>query len=136
MSGLPQTPSPGEESLLRVTHVVYALHAFSALTGIFGAASVIGAFLVGWPSIIAVIINYVKRPDAKGSWLESHFRWQIRTFWFAALWALIAIVCALTVIGLPLAIVAWCVLTVWLIYRVARGWLALSGRRPVGDPAA
>ena len=61
------------------------------LTGIFGAASVIGAFLVGWPSIIAVILNYVKRSDVAGTWLESHFRWQIRTFWFALLWVLIAV---------------------------------------------
>jgi uncharacterized membrane protein len=124
-------PRAGMESLLRVTHLVYALHAFSALTGVFGAASVIGAFLVGWPSLIAVIINYVKRPDAAGTWLDSHFRWQIRTFWFAALWALIAIVCAVSIVGLPLALVAYVVLTLWLIYRVARGWLALAGRRPI-----
>ena len=73
-------------SLVQLTHVIYALHAFSVLTGVFGAASVIGAFLVGWPSIIAVILNYVKRSDVNGTWLESHFSWQIRTFWFAALW--------------------------------------------------
>jgi uncharacterized membrane protein len=44
---------------------------------------VLGSFLFGWPSIIAVIINYVKRSEARGTWLESHFDWQIRTFWFA-----------------------------------------------------
>jgi len=119
-------------SLVQLTHVIYALHAFSVLTGVFGAASVIGAFLVGWPSIIAVILNYVKRSDVNGTWLESHFSWQIRTFWFAALWVLIAVAVGLTVIGLPLTIVILVAVTVWLIYRVARGWIALSGVKPVG----
>src|SRR5712691_10098095 len=80
------------DSLVTWTHVIYLLHAFSLLTGILGAATVIGAFLVGWPSIIAVILNYVKRSDARGTWLESHFRWQIRTFWFALLWAALVLV--------------------------------------------
>lgn len=118
-------------SLVQLTHVIYGLHAFSVLTGIFGAASVIGAFLVGWPSIIAVILNYVKRSDVAGTWLESHFRWQIRTFWFAFLWVLIAIALGLTIIGLPLMAVILVVVTLWLIYRVARGWLALSGVKPM-----
>ena len=74
------------DSLLRWTQAIYALHAFSLLTGILGAATVVGAFLTGWPSIIAVILNYVKRSDVRGTWLESHFRWQIRTFWFGLLW--------------------------------------------------
>ena len=118
-------------SLVQLTHVIYGLHAFSVLTGIFGAASVIGAFLVGWPSIIAVILNYVKRSDVAGTWLESHFRWQIRTFWFAFLWVLIAIALGLTIIGLPLMAVILVVVTLWLIYRVTRGWLALSGVKPM-----
>ena len=70
------------DALATWTHVVYALHAFSLLTGIIGTATVVGAFLTGWPSIIAVILNYLKRREARGTWLESHFRWQIRTFWF------------------------------------------------------
>lgn len=111
--------------------VIYALHAFSVLTGIFGAVSVIGAFLIGWPSIIAVILNYVKRSEVAGTWLESHFRWQIRTFWFTALWVVIAVLLAFTVIGLPLTIGILIVVTVWLIYRVARGWLALNARTTI-----
>src|SRR5215203_5327562 len=59
-------------SLIRWTEIIYALHAFSLLTGILGAATVVGAFLTGWPSIIAVILNYVKRSDTRGTWLESH----------------------------------------------------------------
>ena len=112
-------------------HVIYALHAFSVLTGIFGAASVIGAFLVGWPSIIAVILNYVKRGEVAGTWLDSHFRWQIRTFWFCALWVVVAIFLGLTVIGLPLTLGILVLVTLWLIYRVARGWLALNAQRTI-----
>jgi uncharacterized membrane protein len=74
------------ESLITLAHVIYGLHAFSLVTGIITAATVVGAFLTGWPSIIAVILNYVKRREARGTWLESHFRWQIRTFWFGLLW--------------------------------------------------
>mgnify|MGYP000958365865 FL=1 len=118
-------------SLVQLTHVIYGLHAFSVLTGIFGAASVIGAFLVGWPSIIAVILNYVKRADVAGTWLESHFRWQIRTFWFALLWVLIAVAVGLTIVGLLLTAAILVAVTVWLVYRVARGWIALSGVKPM-----
>jgi uncharacterized membrane protein len=114
-------------SLVQLTHVIYGLHAFSVLTGIFGAASVIGAFLIGWPSIIAVILNYMKRSDVAGTWLESHFLWQIRTFWFTFLWVCISFVLAVSVVGFPFALVLLAGLTVWLIYRVARGWIALSG---------
>ena len=87
MSAHPLSLSPSQESaLIGWTQAIYGLHAFSLLMGIVGAATVIGAFLTGWPSIIAVILNYVKRSDVRGTWLESHFRWQIRTFWFGLLW--------------------------------------------------
>ena len=77
-----------EQRLVTWTQVIYGLHALSLVTGILGVATVVGAFLTGWPSIIAVIINYVKRGDVRGTWLESHFQWQIRTFWFGVLWVL------------------------------------------------
>jgi len=121
------------ESLVTWTNMIYLLHAFSLLTGILGAATVIGAFLIGWPSIIAVILNYLKRGEARGTWLESHFRWQIRTFWFGLLWVCL---CGLFIVGtLGIGIiVAWIPLvfiTTWFIYRIARGWLALNDRRPM-----
>ena len=78
-----------DPSLVTTTHVTYALHAAGLAIGAFGASTMIGTFLFGWPSIIAVIINYVKRNDARGTWLESHFTWQIRTFWFALAWSCI-----------------------------------------------
>jgi uncharacterized membrane protein len=116
-----------------ITHVIYALHALSLLTGILGVATVVGAFLLGWPSIIAVIINYVKRRDVQGTWLESHFRWQIRTFWFGLLWVVLCTLFVVFTLGLGL-IVVWMpigILTIWFIYRIARGWLALNNGQPM-----
>lgn len=121
------------QSLITVTHVIYGLHAFSLLTGIIGAATVVGAFLTGWPSIIAVILNYVKRSEARGTWLESHFGWQIRTFWYGLLWVLLCGVFVVLTLGIGL-LIAWLpllVVALWFIYRVARGWLRLVDRQPM-----
>jgi len=126
-------PAEGMESLRRWTQLIYALHAFSLLTGILGAATVIGAFLTGWPSIIAVVLNYVKRPDVRGSWLESHFRWQIRTFWFGLLWVALCIAFVVITLGIGV-LVAWIPMLgvgLWFIYRIVRGWLALNDNRPM-----
>lgn len=123
--------APPSPSLVRWTQVIYALHAFSLATGILGAATVVGAFLTGWPSIIAVIINYVKRSDVRGTWLDSHFSWQIRTFWFAALWVVVAVILFVTLVGIPFAWAIWVITGIWVLYRIIRGWLALSSHRPM-----
>jgi uncharacterized membrane protein len=127
------------ESLVTLTHVTYALHALGLAIGAFGASTVIGAFVFGWQSIIAVIINYVKQSDARGTWLESHFRWQIRTFWLALAWVvLIALVggaLTLVLVGFAILWVGLFLLGIWAIYRIARGWLALKDRRPMPVPA-
>jgi uncharacterized membrane protein len=105
----------------------------SLLTGILGAATVVGAFLIGWPSVIAVILNYVKRSEAAGTWLESHFRWQIRTFWFGVLWVGLCFLFVVLTLGIGL-VVAWLPLGIvglWFVYRVVRGWLALQSGRPM-----
>lgn len=122
-----------ESSLITWTQIIYGLHAFSLLTGILGAATIVGAFLTGWPSIIAVIMNYVKRGDVRGTWLESHFRWQIRTFWFGVLWVaaclgfvVLTLGIGLLVVWLPLVIVS-----LWFVYRIVRGWMRLTERRPM-----
>lgn len=119
--------------LVNTTHLVYALHALGIAIGAFGAASVIGAFLFGWPSIIAVVINYVKRGEARGTWLESHFTWQIRTFWFAFFWtvvvALVSLPLTLVIIGFATWAIGLFVLGIWAAYRIASGWLALNDRR-------
>ena len=130
---LDQTPTASQpsESLVNVAHLVYALHTWSVIAGIIGAASIVGMFLTGWPSIIAVIINYVKRPDARGTWLDTHFGWQIRTFWYTLLWVVIAVIAAFTVIGLPFAIGIAIVITIWVVYRIVRGWIALASAKPM-----
>ena len=120
-----------ESSLIGWTQLIYALHGFSLLTGIIGAATVVGAFLTGWPSIIAVILNYVKRGDVRDTWLESHFRWQIRTFWFGLLWIVLCAAFVIGTLGIGI-IIAWipiAIVGIWFIYRVIRGWMALSNRR-------
>src|SRR5262245_25767548 len=127
---MPET-TPPPEGLVRLTHIIYGLHAFSAFMGIVSSVAVLTAFLTGWPSILAVILNYVKRPDVRGTYLETHFRWQIRTFWFALLWMMIAFVLFVTIIGIPFA---WLILVAtgfWVLYRIVRGWLALNDGQPV-----
>ena len=130
MNGTLTTSSAQDASLLRVTHIVYGLHALGLAIGAFGAASVLGSFLFGWPSIIAVVLNYIYRSQARGTWLESHFSWQIRTFWFALLWAvLVGLVSApltLVVVGFGTWVLGMAVLGVWAIYRIARGWMRLN----------
>ena len=88
--------------------IIYALQAVSLVTGL--------------PLFVAVIINYVKRDDVKGTWLESHFRWQIRTFWFSLLWSIIGAITFVAVIGYFILFADM----LWLIYRIAKGWLSLA----------
>ena len=117
------------EGLVTLAHVIYGLHAFSALTGLLSPAMVVTAFLSGWPSIIAVILNYVKRAEVRGTWLDSHFSWQIRTFWFALLYLAVGAVAFITMIGIPVALVLWFATGIWVLYRIIRGWLALSSQK-------
>ena len=124
-----------ESSLIKTLQLTYALHAIGLAIGAFGAASVVGSFIFGWPSIIAVIINYVKRGDARGTWLDSHFSWQIRTFWFAMLWSLlvflIGLPLTLVIVGFGIWAVGFFILGIWAIYRIVVGWSRLSSRRAV-----
>ncbi len=113
------------------THVIYGLHALSVVIGITTAAFIVTAFVFGVPSIVAVILNYVKRSEARGTFLESHFRWQIRTFWFTLLWCVIGGVLFATIIGALLAVPLFVVVGLWVIYRVVRGWLALKDGKPL-----
>jgi len=124
-------PKAADASLVTTTHIIYGLHALSILIGLTSAITVVGAFVFGFPSIIAVIVNYVSQAKARGTFLESHFRWQIRTFWFALLWILIGLVLFITIIGIPLAWIAFVGAGIWVIYRVARGWLTLQDRKPM-----
>jgi uncharacterized membrane protein len=118
-------------SALVAAHMVYGLHTVAIVLGIVGSATVIGGFVGSVPSIIAVIINYLKRGGARGSWAASHYRWQIRTFWFALLWLIIAMLLVVTLVGAPVGLGLLIALTLWLIYRIARGWLRLLDKQPM-----
>jgi len=100
-------------SLKKITMVVYALYALSYFAGI--------------TAIIGIVINYIKREEVAGTWLESHFSWQIRTFWFGLLWAAIGIATLVILIGFAI-LFANCV---WIIYRVVKGWLYLNDNKPM-----
>lgn len=119
------------QSALTVAHIVYTLHAVAIVLGITGAPTVVGSFVGSLPSIAAVILNYAKRGDARGTWLASHYRWQIRTFWFAFLWLIVAVVLILTLVGVPIGFAVLAAVAVWLIYRIARGWLNLIDKQPM-----
>jgi uncharacterized membrane protein len=128
-------PSP---DLVRYAHWIYGLHALAVVTGVLTSSSITGRFLFGLPSIIAVIMNYARRSEAEGTWLGSHFHWQIRTFWLALLWAVITLVVSglllIVLIGAFLAPIGLGIVGLWVIYRVVRGWLALRDSRamPLG----
>lgn len=132
---LPVKSSVDMESYIKLTHLIYALHSASLAIGILTSAFVVGAFLFGIPSLVAVVLNYAKRAEVQGTFLESHFRWQIRTFWFAALWCVVGLILFvplfLTIILIPVAIGIFVAIGLWAIYRVARGWLALKEGKPL-----
>jgi uncharacterized membrane protein len=117
------------------THLIYALHAVGVSLGVASSAFIVTSFLFGLPSIVAVILNYVRRRNVRGTFLESHFRWQIRTFWFALLWivlaSLLSLPLMLVLIGFVTLWIAAVVIGLWVLYRVVRGWLRLSSRDPM-----
>ena len=130
IDGNTQTVVPAE-GLVTLTHVLYGLHAFSAITGLTSAAFIVTAFLSGWPSIIAVIINYVKRNEVHGTYLDSHFGWQIRTFWYAVVWFVIGAVLIATLLGIVIGVPLLVVVGLWVLYRIVRGWITLADRKPM-----
>jgi uncharacterized membrane protein len=103
----------GAEPLKAAANLVYLLQALS--------------FVLGVTSVIGVVINYVRLGDVRGTWLESHFVWQIRTFWFQLLWGLVGLVTSVVLIGFLI----WGVAYLWVIYRVVKGWINLADDRPM-----
>jgi uncharacterized membrane protein len=131
--GLPAAPVG--ESLITYTNIIYALHALAVVIGVFTSATVVLTFVASLPSIIAVIMNYARRSEVRGTFLDSHFTWQIRTFWYAVLWSLIiwavSLPLMLVLVGFGTLWIGLLLLGVWIIYRVVRGWFALRDRRPM-----
>lgn len=110
-----QTPVADEviQKTKNVALVVYVLYALS--------------FLYGITAIAGVVIAYIKRDDVRGTWLESHFAWQIRTFWWGLAWTVVGVVLALVAVGFLILFAVW----IWAIYRVVKGWLRLNDGREV-----
>ncbi|HEY3730392.1 MAG TPA: hypothetical protein VGL28_03930 [Steroidobacteraceae bacterium] len=125
--------------LIEYTHWIYGLHALSVLSALLTAHDIAWRFVVGLPSIIAVIMNYARRSETRGTWLESHFRWQIRTFWFAWLWIIVTVVISTPLVlvaflGVATGIIGVGLTGLWVIYRLVRGWLTLRDRRAMPLP--
>jgi uncharacterized membrane protein len=105
--------SEREKSAKTLTTIIYALYAAS--------------YLIGITAIVAIIVNYVKKDDVAGTFLASHFRWQIRTFWFGLLWGVLGALTFVLVVG-------WFVIVadgIWIIYRIVKGWLRLNDNKPM-----
>ena len=128
--GASPRPLPVNAALL-----VYALFAIAALIGVASHGFPLFAPLMGVVGIVAIIIAHVKRDEAAGSWLASHFTWQIRTFWWSLLWAMVGalvfVTLGLILIGIPIAFAIWAADTIWVIYRVVRGYLLFHESRPL-----
>src|SRR5437667_12572287 len=104
-----------DQALLGYTHVMYALHSLAVLIGVTTFHTIVGSFIGSLPSIVAVVMNYVRRSATHGSFLESHFRWQLRTFWFAVLCACVSALVMLTIIGIPAAPLGLFALAMWIV---------------------
>jgi uncharacterized membrane protein len=103
--------------LINVGHAIYACYAIG--------------FFIGVTWLVGVIIAYIKRDEAKGTWMESHFSWQIRTFWWSVLWCVVGSILFVTIIGIVIAWPLWAVAWLWALYRVIKGWIKLNDAKPV-----
>jgi len=111
-----ETPSPvdeKEQANKTITTAIYALYALSLFVGI--------------TALVAIVLNYIKKNDVSGTFYESHFRWQIRTFWFGLLWGMIGVITLIAIVGTFILAAD----AIWFIYRIAKGWLNLHERKPM-----
>jgi uncharacterized membrane protein len=133
-AGNPVTP-PAPQPPVTGTLIVYVLFAIASIAGLLAHGLPLIAPLFGLLGIIGVIVAYVQRSDAAGTWLASHLRWLIRTFWWSLLWAtiggLVLVTLGLLLIGIPIAWLIWVADTLWVLYRVIRGFLLFKDNRPV-----
>ena len=132
---LPPPPAAPSASLISTTLVVYGLFGVAAVVGLVSSGFPLIAPLCGIVGIIAIILAYVKRGEAAGTWLASHYRWLIRTFWFSLLWgvigALIFALLAIILIGLVIGYLIWVATTIWVLYRLIRGYVLFKDSQPV-----
>ena len=130
----PAAPLAPSASLISTTLLIYALFGVAAVIALFSHGFPLVAPLMGIVGIVALILAYVKRSEAAGTWLASHYRWLIRTFWFSLLWGVIGgivlVTLGLILIGIPIAIAIWIVTTIWVIYRLLRGYVLFNDSKP------
>lgn len=128
-------PSAPSASLISTTLLIYALFGVAAVIALFSHGFPLVAPLMGIVGIVALILAYVKRAETADTWLASHYRWLIRTFWFSLLWGviggLVLVTLGLILIGIPIAIGIWIVTTIWVIYRLLRGYVLFNDSKPV-----
>jgi len=119
--------------LVTYVQIMYVLHGIAILGGVLTSATIVGSFIFSAPSIIAVVMNYIRRHEARGTWIESHFRWQLYTFWIVFALSIAALLAfgwlALFLVGIPLLMLSFFLIGIWAAYRIIRGWLALQGER-------
>ncbi len=131
------SPAPGtpSSSLISTTLLVYALFGVAAVVGLVSSGFPLIAPLTGIVGIIGIILAYVKRGEATGTWLESHYRWLIRTFWFSLLWgalgAVIFVLLLIIVIGVFIGYLIWVATTIWVLYRLVRGYMLFNESKAV-----
>lgn len=106
-------PPVANDSQRNYTLIIYALY---------GAA-----LIVGLTAIVAVVMNYIKRDEVRGTWLESHFDWQIKTFWWALVWSIVGFILTFVLVGFAVLFAVM----VWYIYRIAKGFIYLNDRKPI-----
>lgn len=123
-SSVTVTDAQADASLRTIGHISYALHAIVAVSAVLPGAQ--GSVLL---LIAAFILDLVKRDDAAGTWQESHFRWRIRSVVFSAI-AYVVTIPLWLLLFVP-GWIAWVIISIWFLYRVVRGWLALNDRRPM-----
>lgn len=119
------------------THMMYALHAVSIAVGVVTTALGHRTFLFGISSVAAIVMNLIRRPQVRGSWLQSHFDWQLHTFG----WVLAGLVAASLAFGsivliftrVPLLEISFLLLGTWTGIRAARGWVALREARAIAS---
>jgi uncharacterized membrane protein len=127
------TISP-QRGLVEYTYLIYALHALTVISAFLTMPLPALRFAFCLPSLIAIILNYLRRGETQGTWLQSHFTWQIRTFWYAWLWTVVTSIVAIPLlligVNLWLSLMVFVLIVLWVLYRVVRGWLALRAAHP------
>ena len=124
-------PGMPSSSLISTTLLVYALFSVAAVAGLVSSGFPLIAPLMGIVGIVALIIAYVKRDEAAGTWLASHFRWLIRTFWFSFLWGVLGVILFVTLVGIPIALALWIATTIWVLYRLLRGYMLFKDSKAI-----